>query len=715
MEESDQEELEKYFKYNVDPSTIFDQLKDSFIQAEQAFDEGSYHTAVARSTKGLDILMAIKNKLLYIRMKTRQHQNEIHKACGDAESLETINESDIRKPVYLAHLLMKDERMPDVIDTCNTVLKNQNNVILYKNGLLSKDGYEKLMTLKGKAIEKSDQRVDLMKRLPRELTTLILNQLDLNDILHCMHVARHWQKKIIHCPIAILRNIIFPNQTKICVKIPSTLMYTYLQQLSDRIIRNLTIAPMYSSIYDLFNFLENVKFYHLRSLTINMDIRRKQVTTLLKTNSNILEEVYLYNNYSVPPLNEVLDICPNLKLLCYCGSLLQDEPSWDHEYHPQRQQQTYPSLISLQLYTYTFRTEDIKHLLEFAVNLKDFTITDYELNSDTLKTIRQYGKHLHHICIDSTTFASNPLDHDDDYLPMDIVRYKCSIDVQDCYEEMTGPFVLSMLNNMEYKPEALALSVLDDYIDNSQKWGPLANVTLPNLRYLKVSFTRETEQIFTDMILQCPTLEEIILYRLGCPPNIILHAVKSLPRLQSFAVENTYKEASDADICTTKINDKAIRHFFLHHVALGDASTLEHVRLRYISEFEPETFKVLVKIKHLKTLHLAGSHLIHHPDHTMGSVMKDMGKAFIPPELEMLVLEMMLHTLTDGDLKGLDCPTITLHTLEDVTLDGIRKMIESAQKLKGLVIHDWKGLYESDLMDLAKKENIHLSVTHQFL
>ncbi|KAI9262133.1 hypothetical protein BDA99DRAFT_560017 [Phascolomyces articulosus] len=685
---------EKLLEYKLCASTIID-LKDSLAQAEKAYNEGHFRTAVARSTNGLEDLIQIKNKLLYIRMKAYQEQREMEKAYIDAENLEMITKFDTRRPIHMARLLMKKENLLDAVKTCDSILKND-IASMHQETLEYKEGCDELEKIKKEATHRLEHRMDLIKVLPHEIVTLILDQLSLGDILNCMHVARHWQDFITYCPTTSLHKVVLYGIKEIQGNLSSYQTYKYLGQLSSHV-KNLTsINAMYGKEYPLYDrVLDNVSFYHLRSLNIGTPLGRDRLVMILKNSSRSLEEIQL--TASSTTINEVLDNCPNLKSLSFGCTWMNWY--WDPKYR--QRQQTYPSLTRLQMYTRSFQNDDIKRVLKFAVNLQEFTIKDDELTS--FDSVYHYGKKLHHICIDSTTGRSNSSDRDNDDLPIDATRYQYSIDTQDCFTT-TAQSLLSMLDNMEYKAEALSLSIDPD--NTLEKWEPLVNVTLPYLRYIKVSFTQDTEQIFTNIIRQCPTLEEVILFRLHSPPNTILDAVTSLPMLQSFAIENGYFEAYDYETSITTINDNAIRQLFLHHVELGNASTLQHVRLRYIANIEPETFEALVKIKHLKSIHLTGLDLTS-SENSMGTIILGMGKSFIPPELETLVLE-ALYLITDEDTLHLDCPIIKLIGLDQLTLTGIRAMVEGSQKLKKLFIQECECVDDNELADLAREENIQL-------
>ena len=211
---------------------------------------------------------------------------------------------------------------------------------------------------------------------------------------------------------------------------------------------------------------------------------------------------------------------------------------------------------------------------------------------------------------------------------IDTSRFNYTIDTHDC-QEVTATLLLQLVNhsvNMKQKIKAISLSVaptsqLDD-------WNSFKYFTAPCLQYMKFSFTQETEEIFAAVIRNCPTLKEVIIFRLLCAPsNVTIDALKTLPVLQCFAIENvcrelypekTYSTSMDSDEeddfvarCNTRVCDTVIRQFFTYHVLLDSQSTLQEVRLRHISYLEPETFETLFKIKSLKSLNFAGFGLLN--------------------------------------------------------------------------------------------------------
>ncbi|KAI9271473.1 hypothetical protein BDA99DRAFT_556711 [Phascolomyces articulosus] len=369
-----------------------------------------------------------------------------------------------------------------------------------------------------------------------------------------------------------------------------------------------------------------------------------------------------------------------------------------------RKQQSYPSLTHLRICADHSENEDIKRALELAVNLQDLTIRDLDLYP--FQEIQQYGKHLRHITINPHYPDATHISLDDDYLPINKIHFKYSIDTQNCYNT-TAQTLLPILNNMEQKVEAL--SILVNKHDNTpDKWSPFINIQLPSLRYIKLSFTQETKGIFSAIIRQCPSLEEIFLFELQHIANTILSAITLLPTLRSLSMENVCEYVQD----NIAVNDSTLRKKILHHVRIKIALTLQHVHLCYIFGPQPETIKALFKINHLKTIRLAGLDYIDSLD--MDSVLSSMDGSFLPSKLETLVLQ-HLFTVTDSTILSLDCTKIKFKDLENVTTEGIRQMIKRTQKLKKVIINDCYQIDEDELVDLAKEEHIQISLGLEYI
>ena len=236
---------------------------------------------------------------------------------------------------------------------------------------------------------------------------------------------------------------------------------------------------------------------------------------------------------------------------------------------------------------------------------------------------------------------------------------------------------------------------------------------------MRFSLTRETEEIFAAMIHNCPTLEEVNIFRLLCAPGTItIDALKALPALRCLAIENVPCELFPADgtdfpyfspRCLRNVNDTIIRDFFSYHVLLDNHSTLQEVHLRYISDLEPETLHTLFKIKSIKSLNFAGFHLLNKLQ-SFGSVITSTEESLLPSQLETLALELL--EINDCDLQFLDRPSITLKALWKLTPPGFQKMMDSAEKLTKITVFESpiQDGEEAQLKDIARRNNIQLKI-----
>ena len=220
------------------------------------------------------------------------------------------------------------------------------------------------------------------------------------------------------------------------------------------------------------------------------------------------------------------------------------------------------------------------------------------------------------------------------------------------------------------------------------------------------------------MIHNCPTLEEVGIFRLLCPPsNIIMDTLKALPALKCFATENVDSEVSDYGVvniiipeCITYVADIVIRQFFTHHVLLDNRSILQEVRLRHISDLELATFDTLFKIKSLKRLNFAGLDLLSY-EQDFGPAITSTKGSLLPVQLEHLVLD-EVQNITDNDLQFLDFSSITLTTVDNCTITGIKRIIENAKKLRELRVCDFGGsTTQAELRDIAKRYNIQINLS----
>ena len=58
------------------------------------------------------------------------------------------------------------------------------------------------------------RQVDVMKKIPHEIRTLILDQLDFTDILNCIHVSKDWRRYIYDSSTITQQHVILDYETR---------------------------------------------------------------------------------------------------------------------------------------------------------------------------------------------------------------------------------------------------------------------------------------------------------------------------------------------------------------------------------------------------------------------------------------------------------------------------------------------------------------------
>ena len=328
-----------------------------------------------------------------------------------------------------------------------------------------------------------------------------------------------------------------------------------------------------------------------------------------------------------------------------------------------------------------------------------------------------FKKQLRHICVGGPPNTATHIGAINDNSFIDTSHYRYTIDVHES-RDVTATVHLQLVNcSVNMKQMIEAISFCPQLRDQLDDWSSFQYFTAPCLQYMRFSFNNETEKIFASVIRNCPTLQVVSIFRFwASPSNITIDALKTLPILRSFSIGNPGEldHETDQRRYAWDVNDTVTREFFTYHVLLNKHSTLQEVSLRNISNLEPETFKILFKIKNLKSLNLGSIHLSNDtPEPSFGPIITGTEGSLLPNHLKSLVLE-GLYGITDYDVQFLDFPTIKLLKLHDLTTTGLTRMVKNSKKLKKLLVDlcDNKSLQYRipvEIVDCMKRNNVQFN------
>ncbi|KAI7848080.1 hypothetical protein BDC45DRAFT_610544 [Circinella umbellata] len=519
-----------------------------------------------------------------------------------------------------------------------------------------------------------------------------------------IHILMEEKKNMWTCSATSRQHVILNHQTRQrCGSLSSQFFKSSFRILSDGVkslkIYNFRHIRSYGewvkNIKEIPDMLTSVSLNSLEVLTIvaNSCFPNNQIRRLLQNSRLSLEEVNLHG--VIITINEVLDICLNLKRL----ELQQFHyTSYDA---PQRLLQSpsqYPSLTYLYIQDRSYlEASDFKETLKRLTNLQKINFDLLSCSDSQLRQLHQYGsKQLRHICIGGPPNTATHIGAINGNSFIDTSHYRYTIDVNES-RDVTATVLLQLVNcSVNMKQMIEAISFCPQPRDQLDAWSSFQYFTAPCLQYMRFSFNNETEKIFANVIRNCPTLQVVSIFRFwASPSNITIDALKTLSILRSFSFGNPSEidHETDERPYAWDVNDTVIREFFTYHVLLNKHSTLQEVSLRNISNLEPETFKILFKIKNLKSLNLEGS--------------------LLPNHLKSLVLE-GLRGITDYDVQFLDFPTIKLLKLDDLTTTGLTRMVKNSKKLKKLRVDlcDNKSLQYRipvEIVDCMKRNNVQFN------
>ena len=262
-------------------SSIFGELITSFNKAEEAFNEGSLWTSDAYSTKALHALDKIRTKLLVIRVNAYLRLGEF---CKTHAYVRSITETAIPEKLSVERPdIMENIRYCDAIE----MFKSTGLNIEYGNHMAP--GRYELALIGQIAMNKPEEyrHINGMKELPQEIRTIIFDQLDLIDILNCIHVSKDWRRYIYDSTASTPEYLKLDNKARKNSGSFSSEFYKSSIKLLSGDVEGLEIGlyPEEETKIEMFDLLANVPFHNLRVLSV---IRKlKNILFLLSLNKSV--------------------------------------------------------------------------------------------------------------------------------------------------------------------------------------------------------------------------------------------------------------------------------------------------------------------------------------------------------------------------------------------------------------------------------------------
>ena len=252
----------------------------SFNKAEEALNEGNLWTSEIHSIKSLHALDQIRTKLLVIHVNAYLKLGEFRKAHYNVRS---IQETAILEDLSMEEVDIMKKRYHDAI----TMFNSAGLFIKFTNYHLPSDycGYA-LLTRNPMEKPAEYRQVDVIKKLPHEIRTLILDQRDFIDILNCIHVSKDWRLCILDDTESIRQHVILDYETRERnVSFSSEFYKSPMTLLSDGV-KSLKIdgGIIEEEKTEMYDILRSVSFNYLRVLTIG---NLKNILFLLSLNKRV--------------------------------------------------------------------------------------------------------------------------------------------------------------------------------------------------------------------------------------------------------------------------------------------------------------------------------------------------------------------------------------------------------------------------------------------
>ncbi|KAI9253963.1 hypothetical protein BDA99DRAFT_168256 [Phascolomyces articulosus] len=666
-------------------------LITSISKVEKALETSDFDVVIEETTSGLNELHGIHLQLLSARITAYEQNNKLSQAYNDAIIMTKLFPNSALGYIHLGNILMKRRKSKEAYAKCNEAL-NEELVAP------SDPHYQALVNLRQDIAyqRQKKSRVDFIKLFPKEVISLIFEQLSMGDNMTCLDVSKTWRQALLNCPGALRSCLLGPFKAEQDLRAG----YENIRLVCDYIweLHIFSLEPDEESLNVVSELLDEVKFRQLREFSLYISsIEEKQILDILENSRDSLEELYFTFSSTNVRFEDIITTCKNIKKLTY--DVLAPLGYRSKTPLP-------PQLTHLKIYAQDVRQDEVQKILENAPNLQEITIG--YCDAIVLHTFYKYGgKNLYHIDL-------NP----DRFMPGDVMIRTSSncfrkskalskghsskmIGVYFC-EDVTAELLLPLLVKHQNTTKAITVSVTQEGNDGIRSWRAFANYSSPHIQYMKLGFTQETEYIFASLIRKCSVLEAIEFHETS-PTSPTFNALRSLSKegrgLRCFIIAN------DEQGPKPRIVDGDLRSFFEYYASLGETSTLEEVGLRYFPGIQAATLRILSKINSLKTVDLAGE-LIENVEVMDSAVRLLTAASSSLPLLEHICFEGI--PITDDGIELLDCKNIKLISLDDITMAGVEMLIENSKMLKTLEVSECQEVEYETLCSLTKNNDITL-------
>ncbi|KAG2226406.1 hypothetical protein INT45_000574 [Circinella minor] len=677
-------------------------LSTSVHNVNAALQKQDFDIVIEQTTRGLNQLHQIHFHLLSARIIAYEQKNELDQAYSDSTIMTNEFPNSALGYIHTTNILMKRRKSEQAFTTCNNALEQELVAP-------SDPNYEDLMQLYRSVIDrrKQKEKIDFMKILPKEIVSIIVEYLRMGERLICLNVSQRWRQTILDCPNALCSWILGPFSAQRDLRVG----YENVQLISEYL-RELHIFLLESdqeAFKAVVNMLDNVKFDHLRTFSLYASsIDRVRLWKVLDNSKYTLEELYFTFASTRISFVDIISRCKNIKNLTFDTT------------RPLGYSNNPPlplSLTHLKIHAEQIGKMELQAVLETGKNLQELTIG--YCHAGLLMTFTRWGsKSLYHIVLNPNRF--DPADTIPEYqralkeqevkkvnsMTKKYITSGKMIGVHDC-DDVTAQLLLPLLKKYEHTTEAISVAVSQEGDEGPHYWREFTGYGTPLIKFLKLGITDKTEPIFASVIRNCPALE-VIEFCESRLTDITFDALQSISsREEETGGLRCFVIRGDEDGPKTRVSDKGLRSFFEFYASLGKKSTLEEVRLEFISGIQAFTLRTLSQIKSLKHINLAGT--LEENEEVMNIAIRSFSNSSSLPLLEYVSFDQI--PITDEGIEQIDCKHIKLHGLDDITTAGVEAMINNSNVLKYLEVAGCQDVEYEPVLNLTKISGIKLSFT----